>query len=154
MFFFVFKQKTAYEIQYGLVGSEMCIRDSTAVELLKGMDAIDGEACWAAGQEIADVMVKIPLYGLAVKFGDEGTRNTAGSLMQSMWAQPADPYVRAALIDARALDPRGNIAADLLEPLIQKAGSSVERMHAFNACLLYTSPSPRDRTRSRLPSSA
>ena len=31
-FFFVlcffFKQKTAYEIQYGLVGSEMCIRDS------------------------------------------------------------------------------------------------------------------------------
>ena len=26
--FFFFKQKTAYEIQYGLVGSEMCIRDS------------------------------------------------------------------------------------------------------------------------------
>ena len=28
--FFFFKQKTAYEIQYGLVGSEMCIRDSNA----------------------------------------------------------------------------------------------------------------------------
>ena len=26
-FFFFFKQKTAYEIEYGLVGSEMCIRD-------------------------------------------------------------------------------------------------------------------------------
>ena len=26
--FFFFKQKTAYEIKYGLVGSEMCIRDS------------------------------------------------------------------------------------------------------------------------------
>ena len=25
--FFFFKQKTAYEIYYGLVGSEMCIRD-------------------------------------------------------------------------------------------------------------------------------
>mgnify|MGYP002682417444 CR=1 FL=1 len=25
---FFFKQKTAYEIEYGLVGSEMCIRDS------------------------------------------------------------------------------------------------------------------------------
>jgi len=25
--FFFFKQKTAYEIEYGLVGSEMCIRD-------------------------------------------------------------------------------------------------------------------------------
>ncbi len=28
MSFFFFKQKTAYEILYGLVGSEMCIRDS------------------------------------------------------------------------------------------------------------------------------
>ena len=28
--FFFFKQKTAYEIQYGLVGSEMCIRDSSS----------------------------------------------------------------------------------------------------------------------------
>ena len=27
---FFFKQKTAYEIQYGLVGSEMCIRDRDA----------------------------------------------------------------------------------------------------------------------------
>ena len=26
---FFFKQKTAYEIEYGLVGSEMCIRDRT-----------------------------------------------------------------------------------------------------------------------------
>ena len=26
--------------------------------------------------------------------------------------------------------------------------------YSFNACLLYTSPSPRDRTRSRMPSSA
>ena len=29
VFSFFFKQKTAYEIQYGLVGSEMCIRDRT-----------------------------------------------------------------------------------------------------------------------------
>ena len=28
MFFFFFKQKTAYEIRLSLVGSEMCIRDS------------------------------------------------------------------------------------------------------------------------------
>eukprot|EP00831_Metopus_contortus_P041942 TRINITY_DN33016_c0_g1_i1.p2 TRINITY_DN33016_c0_g1~~TRINITY_DN33016_c0_g1_i1.p2 ORF type:complete len:113 (-),score=20.54 TRINITY_DN33016_c0_g1_i1:242-580(-) len=30
MAFFFFKQKTAYEMQRGLVGSEMCIRDSNA----------------------------------------------------------------------------------------------------------------------------
>ena len=28
-----FKQKTAYEIEYGLVGWEMCIRDSTMTPL-------------------------------------------------------------------------------------------------------------------------
>ena len=28
------------------------------------------------------------------------------------------------------------------------------KTHTFNICLLYTSPSPRDRTRSRMPSSA
>ena len=29
-----------------------------------------------------------------------------------------------------------------------------EILNALNTCLLYTSPSPRDRTRSRMPSSA
>ena len=40
-------------------------------------------------------------------------------------------------------------------------GASVECIHAYSlihddlpCCLLYTSPSPRDRTRSRMPSSA
>ena len=30
----------------------------------------------------------------------------------------------------------------------------IEEKPSFNTCLLYTSPSPRDRTRSRMPSSA
>eukprot|EP00831_Metopus_contortus_P042164 TRINITY_DN3328_c0_g2_i3.p1 TRINITY_DN3328_c0_g2~~TRINITY_DN3328_c0_g2_i3.p1 ORF type:complete len:245 (-),score=63.34 TRINITY_DN3328_c0_g2_i3:145-879(-) len=34
-FFFFFKQKTAYEMQRGLVGSEMCIRDSYYGEFVK-----------------------------------------------------------------------------------------------------------------------
>ena len=34
-------------------------------------------------------------------------------------------------------------------------GSGYRQMsESFNSCLLYTSPSPRDRTRSRMPSSA
>ena len=32
---FIFKQKTAYEIKYGLVGSEMCIRDRPGPRRLK-----------------------------------------------------------------------------------------------------------------------
>ena len=56
---------------------------------------------------------------------------------------------------------RGN-AQQLFEKytaLAQDANSSSERISAeafsqFADCLLYTSPSPRDRTRSRMPSSA
>ena len=33
-------------------------------------------------------------------------------------------------------------------------GRYMEHQNRINACLLYTSPSPRDRTRSRMPSSA
>ena len=104
---------------------------STAVELLQGLTALDGEACWAAGQEYGDVMVKIPLYGLAVKFGDEGTRNVAASLMQSMWTQGADPYVRAALIDARA----ATVGADTLVAWFQSPRPAVERQATFAAAI-------------------
>ena len=46
---FFFKQKTAYEIQYGLVGSEMCIRDSNiAVPMDDWKENLElvGEAMW------------------------------------------------------------------------------------------------------------
>jgi len=37
---------------------------------------------------------------------------------------------------------------------LRDAGDPVELAALYQACLLYTSPSPRDRTRSRMPSSA
>ena len=40
------------------------------------------------------------------------------------------------------------------EKLVQAPGGPIETRDAVAACLLYTSPSPRDRTRSRMPSSA
>ena len=39
------------------------------------------------------------------------------------------------------------------DELLQKNGVYA-RLHKLQFCLLYTSPSPRDRTRSRMPSSA
>ena len=46
-------------------------------------------------------------------------------------------------VDLRTL----NVAADKLKPLIEKIRVAL-------GCLLYTSPSPRDRQKSRMPSSA
>ena len=43
-----------------------------------------------------------------------------------------------------------------IENLIENIDNCIERISMFteNACLLYTSPSPRDRSLSRMPSSA
>ena len=38
--------------------------------------------------------------------------------------------------------------------VIEAIDSFTPKLRVINACLLYTSPSPRDRTRSRMPSSA
>ena len=38
--------------------------------------------------------------------------------------------------------------------MLKKAGSWIGTAKRYVSCLLYTSPSPRDRTRSRMPSSA
>ena len=41
-----------------------------------------------------------------------------------------------------------------LAALVAALAPRVRELQVFNTCLLYTSPSPRDRTRSRMPSSA
>ena len=57
-----------------------------------------------------------------------------------------------------AMDEQGIIGKD--EKLPWNLSNDLKRFKkltvadGFNACLLYTSPSPRDRTRSRMPSSA
>ena len=43
---------------------------------------------------------------------------------------------------------------DIRETLLEETGLNIEELAKIEGCLLYTSPSPRDRTRSRMPSSA
>ncbi len=45
---FFFKQKAAYEISACLVGSEMCIRDSSRLDPPQGVDVIDTDVDWVA----------------------------------------------------------------------------------------------------------
>ncbi len=60
-FLFFFKRKTASVLSYGLVGSEMCIRDSEGGE----SEAIIGD--WLAGDRGADLVI-------ATKVGFPGGR--------------------------------------------------------------------------------
>ena len=63
--------------------------------------------------------------------------------------------VGAATFNSTVINP---LAADVIFNGISGGGGSMTKSGTgvvqFNACLLYTSPSPRDRTRSRMPSSA
>ena len=45
-------------------------------------------------------------------------------------------------------------AIPLLDIYLVEHPSDLEKVKRLKGCLLYTSPSPRDRTRSRMPSSA
>ena len=62
---------------------------------------------------------------------------------------------RAALERVIELDPTNEMAIKGLQAMNAASGSQSGAATAtMAACLLYTSPSPRDRTRSRMPSSA
>mgnify|MGYP003380973378 CR=1 FL=1 len=77
--FFFFKQKAAYDIYYGLVGSEMCIRDRllclplvdvlllafTAMDLRRG-----STATFSHGLAAAYVGFTLAFGGMAVKWAD------------------------------------------------------------------------------------
>eukprot|EP00831_Metopus_contortus_P027039 TRINITY_DN22841_c0_g1_i4.p3 TRINITY_DN22841_c0_g1~~TRINITY_DN22841_c0_g1_i4.p3 ORF type:complete len:135 (-),score=46.52 TRINITY_DN22841_c0_g1_i4:26-430(-) len=63
VFFFFFKQKTAYEMQRGLVGSEMCIRDRYKAYLkMKNYRAYVDKQQQEYQNEI-DELDKIPFFG-------------------------------------------------------------------------------------------
>ena len=48
----------------------------------------------------------------------------------------------------------GLVDGDLVDPVADAGRHDRQLVDVAGACLLYTSPSPRDRTRSRMPSSA
>ena len=74
-----------------------------------------------------------------------GTAATTGSTQLNLygWSE----YVPQALLD-------GFTAKTGIKVNYDAYSSNEELMAKLQACLLYTSPSPRDRTRSRMPSSA
>lgn len=100
----------------------------TALEQLQRIEGpMDGNAIWRTAQEHADYSIKLPLYGLVMKHGNEQTRMVCGSLMQSLSHQDLGPYWNAALISA--LGP--SMEQDSLVVLIRSTRPAVERQAAL-----------------------
>ena len=126
----------------------MCIRDSVKIVLdeVFGKDCFVNEIAWKrshahgdSGQGAAHfgrVTEGIYLYG-------KGPNRT--------WAPPYEPYTDEILArDYKYIDPATGEKYRLM-PVDGPGGAAKGNPYY---CLLYTSPSPRDRTRSRMPSSA
>ena len=77
----------------------------TAVDGLRKQEGLEGDRLWLVGQEKASPHIRLALYGLALKHGEEGTRQVARGWLKSMSAQPLDPYTQADLLRAQANDP-------------------------------------------------
>ena len=62
------------------------------------------------------------------------------------------PKIPTFTSEARITEQAASVKSNVQIPLSQTIGTALAPV--TKACLLYTSPSPRDRTRSRMPSSA
>ena len=74
-----------------------------------------------------------------VLFGSLGVGMVGGLTLRTRWAMLLLPLLYMAVVELTRLNA---------------VGPTVDSLRLDNPCLLYTSPSPRDRTRSRMPSSA
>ena len=77
-----------------------------------------------------------------------GLEPKAGYIYEKFYPLDFDKYI---VLDTQSTDPNYHYvfwfrAIELMEPIL--------KAHGINICLLYTSPSPRDRQKSRMPSSA
>ena len=103
-------------------------------------------------------MSKMYSFGIGI-----GTKNNAGEWLEVFYPLPLlnpDPQVVAILFSTLGsnqtdLEPSNDQLSALESALITCGYSELaETVAQLKTCLLYTSPSPRDRTRSRMPSSA
>ena len=88
-----------------------------ALDVLQKREGLDGARCWQVAQEGAAPHIQLGLYGLALKHGDEGTRQVARGWLKSMGAQPLDDYAQADLVRALANDPDMDMIPALLEQM-------------------------------------
>ena len=92
------------------------------------------------------------------KFSKVGQK-TMGDFLGIEWVEIGDDFIKARMpVDERTKQPygllHGGASCVLAETIGSIASAMVIDTAQFQCCLLYTSPSPRDRTRSRMPSSA
>ena len=156
--FFFFKQKTAYEISACLVGSEMCIRDRRIPEYEFQIQTGDKERSFKDAYGFGGILTEEDETAFLCGVYYEGYKKLGAHPMVmngvsgthfAVWAPNA---IRVSVVgDFNDWDGR-------VLPMHKMPKSGIFQLFVpgvkVGDCLLYTSPSPRDRQKSRMPSSA
>ena len=124
---------------------------------LYGPDVLVISSCQVRGQTELIVAVDIP----AIE-GEEALQETVGfsalstpkainlATLEPVASQSFEDHLAQSLVQNSSPDPVAKSTANA-----SAKNNKAQRLASVtNSCLLYTSPSPRDRTRSRMPSSA
>ena len=151
-----------------LVGSEMCIRDrlkKDLTEAIRGRDEITSgtirmvltaitneevagkEARVLSDEEVITVLSREGKKRREAAEAFENAGRADKSALEKSEGEVIAKYLPAQLSEA-------DIAAIIADAIASTGAQGPGDMGKVMGCLLYTSPSPRDRTRSRMPSSA
>ena len=159
----------------------MCIRDSyiagpggpgVNTGIPQGGHAANAIASYFAGGQSPQLSYTAPATSTGVDYGqlDEFKENLAGqsqAIVDAAGGGGSDTVVDPVTGTIETLgggeiaydSPAEQVNAENIAEIIEEGGINPETgdpniVAGPNVCLLYTSPSPRDRTRSRMPSSA
>lgn len=125
------RKDTEKPIWAALNDSVGMVRDQALEQVLAWKEPVDGQPAWTTAQESGDYRIKIPLYGLVMKYGDEDTRNTCGMLLKSMARQDLGPYLNAELLMASRSEPYLHDVDSILADLMSRH-SAIERQAALD----------------------
>ena len=109
-----------------------------------------------AFQKAKELGKKLHFVGLVSDGGVHSSQAHLHALCEMAYAAGVGPYYVHAITDGRDCDPKSGLKfiKELENVLAQNGGKIATLIGRYYACLLYTSPSPRDRQKSRMPSSA
>ena len=94
------------------------------------------------------------LHAQSADYANAADRSDIVETLAAAWSRQGAPRTAKDATDEDALGGARSALGEVESSSLKAARARANAWETLGNCLLYTSPSPRDRTRSRMPSSA